>query len=603
MAIIDDFYIDDVIKSTGPFNAALNKTQGVKLRELVKLLRDGLQQEIDEHAGAVGPTGPQGPKGDTGPQGPPGPAGSGGGVSGLNPKQIAFGRSDGTIEQNDSLQYDAATKTLTNAALLSAEKSIVGIGDSITQQYAASSIDKCFFSLLAGMLGLNPVNLGGSGGTAGGFDRSLIPTYNAVIHQYITIEFGTNDSEGTGPGGYDTVATFTPAYQQLITDIHGKGWPYSAMYLLSIPGVYNSGLDSPPSPLAIQFNTVMSNTATSVGATYIDIWTPLRTAYFKPVGSFNADYHHPNDAGHYMIAKAIAAVINPLFKSDGQGLIIDKLAEVQSLKIRRTNVSVDDGNKLLVVDAEGNVLVATILQDMQRTKRLSMDGALVQTGAHKPAGETTYSPAVYDPIKDVVLYADSRILSAPDRNSCNYIKVNDIADGKMKFMIENSAGGWSFISNHSDGTNKYEHFFVEISTGKAYFNGERIVIDTVANTIRSKSQDNASDLSLSLGTSYLGSFWIQINNDAGGIKERLGGILTQIIYNNGDRVFQKDGPFTHETSSMHSVNSITQGSIPWPRMTTAQRTAITSPVEALSVWDTDVHKLFCYDGTTWQAAW
>jgi hypothetical protein len=43
---IDDNYIDDIIKAQDVFNPGLNKTQGVKLRELVKLLRDRLEQEI-----------------------------------------------------------------------------------------------------------------------------------------------------------------------------------------------------------------------------------------------------------------------------------------------------------------------------------------------------------------------------------------------------------------------------------------------------------------------------------------------------------------------------------------------------------------------------
>lgn len=41
-----DEYIDDVIKSSGDYVATKNKTQGIKLRELVKKLRDYFEQEI-----------------------------------------------------------------------------------------------------------------------------------------------------------------------------------------------------------------------------------------------------------------------------------------------------------------------------------------------------------------------------------------------------------------------------------------------------------------------------------------------------------------------------------------------------------------------------
>lgn len=40
-----------------------------------------------------------------------------------------------------------------------------------------------------------------------------------------------------------------------------------------------------------------------------------------------------------------------------------------------------------------------------------------------------------------------------------------------------------------------------------------------------------------------------------------------------------------------------------PKMTTAQRTAIVSPEEGRMVYDTDLHKLYVYNGTSWQATW
>jgi hypothetical protein len=43
---IEDSYIDGIIRASGVFNPDLNKTQGIKLRELVKALRDRFEQEI-----------------------------------------------------------------------------------------------------------------------------------------------------------------------------------------------------------------------------------------------------------------------------------------------------------------------------------------------------------------------------------------------------------------------------------------------------------------------------------------------------------------------------------------------------------------------------
>lgn len=49
-----------------------------------------------------------------------------------------------------------------------------------------------------------------------------------------------------------------------------------------------------------------------------------------------------------------------------------------------------------------------------------------------------------------------------------------------------------------------------------------------------------------------------------------------------------------------TVNSTTAGFLP-PRMTTTQRTAISSPAEGLMVFDTTTKKSYTFDGTTWQA--
>jgi hypothetical protein len=43
---IEDSYIDGIIRASGVFNPDLNKTQGIKLRELVKALRDRFEQEL-----------------------------------------------------------------------------------------------------------------------------------------------------------------------------------------------------------------------------------------------------------------------------------------------------------------------------------------------------------------------------------------------------------------------------------------------------------------------------------------------------------------------------------------------------------------------------
>ena len=55
-------------------------------------------------------------------------------------------------------------------------------------------------------------------------------------------------------------------------------------------------------------------------------------------------------------------------------------------------------------------------------------------------------------------------------------------------------------------------------------------------------------------------------------------------------------------SSVVDIASTTAGLL-IPRMTTVQLVAISAPAEGLMVYDLTLHKLYVYDGTTWQAAW
>jgi hypothetical protein len=71
-----------------------------------------------------------------------------------------------------------------------------------------------------------------------------------------------------------------------------------------------------------------------------------------------------------------------------------------------------------------------------------------------------------------------------------------------------------------------------------------------------------------------------------------------ILYKNIFHVFQ--------TGTVRVVGAIDQRTSPRgimsAQMTTVQRTGY-APAEGEMVYDTDLHKLFCYDGTTWQGLW
>ncbi|TAD96041.1 MAG: hypothetical protein EAZ97_14685 [Bacteroidetes bacterium] len=60
------------------------------------------------------------------------------------------------------------------------------------------------------------------------------------------------------------------------------------------------------------------------------------------------------------------------------------------------------------------------------------------------------------------------------------------------------------------------------------------------------------------------------------------------------------GTTTPHISSKLEISSTSQGFLP-PRMTTAQRNAIISPAEGLSIYNTDAKCLEFYDGTAWKS--
>jgi hypothetical protein len=73
------------------------------------------------------------------------------------------------------------------------------------------------------------------------------------------------------------------------------------------------------------------------------------------------------------------------------------------------------------------------------------------------------------------------------------------------------------------------------------------------------------------------------------------------VFGNGNIAIQNQGTYTDIVSARLQINSTTQGFLP-PRMTTAQRDAITSPATGLQIYNTSTNANNYYDGTAWVAA-
>jgi hypothetical protein len=86
----------------------------------------------------------------------------------------------------------------------------------------------------------------------------------------------------------------------------------------------------------------------------------------------------------------------------------------------------------------------------------------------------------------------------------------------------------------------------------------------------------------------------------------------QVLFNkNGANIGYRSGSyFLSSVDSVKGVKvdattkvSITGNSFLFPRLTTAERTGLPSPDEGLAVYDLDLHKLYIWDGSAWQAVW
>ena len=117
---------------------------------------------------------------------------------------------------------------------------------------------------------------------------------------------------------------------------------------------------------------------------------------------------------------------------------------------------------------------------------------------------------------------------------------------------------------------------------------------------------------------YANAEWIRMSDDLDKIGAsndnaivRWDGVLGEAVQNSGIIVDDLDnihsvnsltvGGVSPSASSSLDVFSTTQGTRPWPSMTTAQRDAITAPATSLAIYNTDTDKVNVFNGTIWKA--
>lgn len=207
----------------------------------------------------------------------------------LNPLWIPnWGYIQSAITNGSGLPLD--TNTYTRVGVL--------VGNSIANGAGATNVIYSFANQVAAKNGVRMANYSVSGttlvfhfaGDSSAIDRltRITPVYNGGSRFYIS-EYGTNDGYNIN-GTLDT-AVFRSSYYTLINQLTTNGWPANRI-ILFLPYNHN--------PNGVVLNNLIANIALVKGVGYIDVYNQMIAAGGDAL--LIADFIHPNNAGHAVIA-------------------------------------------------------------------------------------------------------------------------------------------------------------------------------------------------------------------------------------------------------------------------------------------------------------
>lgn len=381
-----------------------------------------------------------------------------GAVSGLEPKQILFGKGDGTLEQNAALEFDPATNSFYKSVVAKPFTSgnIYFFGDSITGGTGSTGGQR-FAAILAARLGLTEVNNGVSASMlekrspidpSGGvnmIDRiSTIPTKGGS-DRFIVFVYGINDVNYAGVNY--TAANFETDYTTVINACLAKGWSPQEILITSTPymnptsyGTTGAGGGTITLLRHQQFNTAAQNVAAALGTKYFDIFTYISDRG----GVFNlSDSVHPNNYGHYLMGIALANVLTRSVYYNNQSLAASGIVEFLDLFVKSNYVLPDSGTKILGIDGNGAVGVANSLPAGFKLNAPWLLGGFRQYGA-LTAGAV---------VADDIYLKTSAVLRAHFTSNDAWFGKIELLDTGARMVFRISYGGGSFVwYGGSDGT-------------------------------------------------------------------------------------------------------------------------------------------------------
>lgn len=138
-----------------------------------------------------------------------------------------------------------------------------------------------------------------------------------------------------------------------------------------------------------------------------------------------------------------------------------------------------------------------------------------------------------------------------------------------------------------------DNFTLKVSADGSTWNDSLIIDNSTGDTAVKQNLDINGNLSAG-ATNEAGV--VEVKDDSGIVKAKLNANGDNYI-NGGSLAI---GNSAIDTKAILDIQSTTKGVL-FPRITTTQRDAISEPTEGLIVYNTTLHKLQCYDGTTWQS--
>jgi hypothetical protein len=296
-------------------------------------------------------------------------------VNGLTPKGVLFGKADGTIQQDAGIQYDPATKTLSNGVVsqnLTGE-SIVFVGDSIGAGTGASISANRFSTLLAGYLGLTEDNLCVPG-TEVTNALVTIPVKTSTM-RYLVIEYGVNDVRDVDV----TAEIFNTNYTAALNFAIAQGWTGAEIVLLGISGSSSDVLTDN----ITAFEGVITSLAATFGTGCALLFNQMQASAFGGFVNITFDGTHPNDFGHLLISYLAANAFPTDYTITDQPLAINGQVFLNKLLFKGFDLLANGA--LMGIDPQGNVgRVVALPTNTKTTGVFIQDGLIVAKGAVYP---------------------------------------------------------------------------------------------------------------------------------------------------------------------------------------------------------------------------